>query len=89
LACAQAADSEPNSAGCHSLSISATLCATCDVQCYTVGDETPNQFGALGHWLYGQLHPLLPWNSRLEFIQALKFSLDLTGLYGGLCRRLA
>jgi 1-pyrroline-4-hydroxy-2-carboxylate deaminase len=36
--------------------------------------------------LYRQLHPLLRWDSRPEFIQAIKYSMDLAGLYGGPCR---
>jgi 1-pyrroline-4-hydroxy-2-carboxylate deaminase len=36
--------------------------------------------------LYRQLHPLLRWDSKPEFVQAIKFSMDLAGLYGGPCR---
>ncbi len=36
--------------------------------------------------LYRQLHPLLRWDSKTEFIQAIKFSMDLAGRYGGPCR---
>jgi dihydrodipicolinate synthase/N-acetylneuraminate lyase len=36
--------------------------------------------------LYRQLHPLLRWDSKPEFVQALKFSMDLVGIYGGPCR---
>jgi 1-pyrroline-4-hydroxy-2-carboxylate deaminase len=36
--------------------------------------------------LYRQLHPLLRWDSKPEFIQAIKYSMDLAGLYGGPCR---
>jgi 4-hydroxy-tetrahydrodipicolinate synthase len=36
--------------------------------------------------LYRQLHPLLRWDSRTEFVQAIKFSMDLVGRYGGPCR---
>jgi 1-pyrroline-4-hydroxy-2-carboxylate deaminase len=35
---------------------------------------------------YRQLHPLLRWDSKPEFIQALKFSMDPVGMYGGPCR---
>lgn len=36
--------------------------------------------------LYRQLHPLLRWDSRTEFVQAIKCSMDLAGRYGGPCR---
>lgn len=36
--------------------------------------------------LYRVLHPLLRWDSRTEFIQAIKLSMDIVGRYGGSCR---
>lgn len=33
--------------------------------------------------LYRQLHPLLRWDSRVEFVQAIKLSMDIAGRYGG------
>jgi 4-hydroxy-tetrahydrodipicolinate synthase len=33
--------------------------------------------------LYRALHPLLRWDSRTEFVQAIKLSMDLVGRYGG------
>lgn len=36
--------------------------------------------------LYRSLHPLLRWDSRPEFVQAIKASMDVAGLYGGPCR---
>ncbi|MCW2899586.1 MAG: dihydrodipicolinate synthase [Streptosporangiaceae bacterium] len=36
--------------------------------------------------LYRELHPLLRWDSRTEFVQAIKLSMDLVGRYGGPCR---
>lgn len=36
--------------------------------------------------LYRQLHPLLRWDSRTEFVQAIKLSMDLASRYGGPCR---
>jgi len=36
--------------------------------------------------LYRELHPLLRWDSRTEFVQAIKLSMDLAGLHGGACR---
>ncbi|MGW0472770.1 dihydrodipicolinate synthase family protein [Streptomyces coeruleorubidus] len=36
--------------------------------------------------LYRQLHPLLRWDSRVEFVQAIKLSMDLVGRHGGPCR---
>ncbi|MEU5312213.1 dihydrodipicolinate synthase family protein [Streptomyces sp. NPDC021562] len=36
--------------------------------------------------LYGQLHPLLRWDSRVEFVQAIKVSMDIVGRHGGACR---
>ena len=36
--------------------------------------------------LYRALHPLLRWDSKTEFVQAIKLSMDLLGGYGGPCR---
>ncbi|WP_121750163.1 dihydrodipicolinate synthase family protein [Streptomyces sp. E2N166] len=36
--------------------------------------------------LYRQLHPLLRWDSKVEFVQAIKVSMDLAGRHGGACR---
>lgn len=36
--------------------------------------------------LYRDLHPLLRWDSRVEFVQAIKASMDLVGRHGGPCR---
>jgi 4-hydroxy-tetrahydrodipicolinate synthase len=36
--------------------------------------------------LYRQLHPLLRWDSKTEFVQAIKLSMDLAGRPGGPCR---
>jgi dihydrodipicolinate synthase/N-acetylneuraminate lyase len=36
--------------------------------------------------LYQALHPLLRWDSRTEFVQAIKLSMDLVGRAGGPCR---
>ncbi|GAA2058503.1 dihydrodipicolinate synthase family protein [Catenulispora yoronensis] len=36
--------------------------------------------------LYRELHPLLRWDSRTEFVQAIKLSMDLAGRTGGGCR---
>jgi 4-hydroxy-tetrahydrodipicolinate synthase len=36
--------------------------------------------------LYRALHPLLRWDSRVEFVQAIKLSMDVVGRYGGPCR---
>ncbi|MFH0515892.1 dihydrodipicolinate synthase family protein [Streptomyces sp. M41] len=33
--------------------------------------------------LYEQLHPLLRWDSKVEFVQAIKLSMDIVGRYGG------
>ncbi|MFF4211935.1 dihydrodipicolinate synthase family protein [Streptomyces sp. NPDC001796] len=33
--------------------------------------------------LYRRLHPLLRWDSRVEFVQAIKLSMDVVGRYGG------
>ena len=40
--------------------------------------------GALA--LYKQLHPLLRWDAKTEFVQAIKLSMDMVGRYGGPCR---
>lgn len=36
--------------------------------------------------LYRTLHPLLRWDSKIEFVQAIKLSMDIVGRKGGLCR---
>ncbi len=36
--------------------------------------------------LYRALHPLLRWDSKVEFVQAIKLSMDLAGRKGGPCR---
>jgi 1-pyrroline-4-hydroxy-2-carboxylate deaminase len=36
--------------------------------------------------LYRQLHPLLRWDYRTEFVQAIKVSMEVAGRYGGPCR---
>jgi 4-hydroxy-tetrahydrodipicolinate synthase len=36
--------------------------------------------------LYRLLHPLLRWDSKTEFVQAIKLSMDIVGRDGGLCR---
>jgi 4-hydroxy-tetrahydrodipicolinate synthase len=36
--------------------------------------------------LYRMLHPLLRWDSKSEFVQAIKLSMDIVGRHGGPCR---
>jgi 4-hydroxy-tetrahydrodipicolinate synthase len=36
--------------------------------------------------LYRALHPLLRWDSKTEFVQAIKLSMDIVGRPGGICR---
>jgi 4-hydroxy-tetrahydrodipicolinate synthase len=36
--------------------------------------------------LYRAMHPLLRWDSRTEFVQAIKLAMDIAGRYGGPCR---
>jgi 4-hydroxy-tetrahydrodipicolinate synthase len=36
--------------------------------------------------LYRALHPLLRWDSKTEFVQAIKLSMDIVGRRGGRCR---
>lgn len=36
--------------------------------------------------LYRELHPLLRWDFRTEFVQAVKLSMEVAGRYGGPCR---
>ncbi|MEU2615233.1 dihydrodipicolinate synthase family protein [Micromonospora sp. NPDC007271] len=36
--------------------------------------------------LYRALHQLLRWDSKTEFVQAIKLSMDIVGRYGGPCR---
>jgi 4-hydroxy-tetrahydrodipicolinate synthase len=38
--------------------------------------------------IYRDLHPLLRWDSRTEFVQAIKLSMDVAGRKGGACRPL-
>jgi 4-hydroxy-tetrahydrodipicolinate synthase len=35
---------------------------------------------------YKMLHPLLRWDSKTEFVQAIKLSMDIAGRHGGPCR---
>jgi 1-pyrroline-4-hydroxy-2-carboxylate deaminase len=35
---------------------------------------------------YRRLHPLLRWDSKVEFVQAIKLAMDLVGRHGGPCR---
>ncbi|MFC4532764.1 dihydrodipicolinate synthase family protein [Sphaerisporangium dianthi] len=37
--------------------------------------------------LYRTLHPLLRWDAKTEFVQAIKLSMDLAGRHGGPCRQ--
>jgi dihydrodipicolinate synthase/N-acetylneuraminate lyase len=36
--------------------------------------------------MYRDLHPLLRWDSKTEFVQAIKLSMDVAGRKGGACR---
>ena len=36
--------------------------------------------------LYRLMHPLLRWDSKTEFVQSIKLSMDMVGRYGGPCR---
>ena len=36
--------------------------------------------------LYRMLHPLLRWDAKTEFVQAIKMSMDMAGRHGGACR---
>ncbi|RKN21110.1 dihydrodipicolinate synthase family protein [Micromonospora musae] len=36
--------------------------------------------------IYRDLHPLLRWDSKTEFVQSIKLSMDLAGRKGGACR---
>jgi dihydrodipicolinate synthase/N-acetylneuraminate lyase len=33
--------------------------------------------------LYRLLHPLLRWDAKVQFVQAIKLSMDMAGRYGG------
>ncbi|WP_309131894.1 dihydrodipicolinate synthase family protein [Brevibacterium sp.] len=39
-----------------------------------------------GQEIYRDLHSLLRWDSKTEFVQAIKLSMDILGLRGGICR---
>lgn len=49
----------------------------------TSGDSSTLE-EALG--LYRDLHSLLRWDSKTEFVQAIKLSMDIAGRHGGACR---
>ncbi|MHC6222674.1 dihydrodipicolinate synthase family protein [Arthrobacter sp. MMS24-S77] len=36
--------------------------------------------------IYRDLHSLLRWDSKTEFVQSIKLSMDIVGLHGGACR---
>lgn len=36
--------------------------------------------------IYRDLHPLLRWDTKTEFVQSIKLSMDVLGLRGGICR---
>lgn len=36
--------------------------------------------------IYRDLHPLLRWDAKTEFVQAIKLSMDIAGRKGGVCR---
>ena len=36
--------------------------------------------------IYRDLHSLLRWDSKTEFVEAIKISMDVLGLKGGACR---
>jgi 1-pyrroline-4-hydroxy-2-carboxylate deaminase len=36
--------------------------------------------------LYRLMHQLLRWDSKTEFVQAIKLSMDIVGRHGGPCR---
>lgn len=36
--------------------------------------------------LYAELHPIFGWDSKPEFVQAIKLGMELAGRYGGPCR---
>lgn len=50
--------------------------------------STSGSFGDLAKAkeIYTDLHSLLRWDSKTEFVQAIKLSMDIAGLKGGLCR---
>jgi 4-hydroxy-tetrahydrodipicolinate synthase len=52
--------------------------------CRSVAHGTGDMAAAVQ--LYRSLHPLLRWDARTEFVQAIKLSMDLAGRYGGPCR---
>jgi dihydrodipicolinate synthase/N-acetylneuraminate lyase len=54
--------------------------------CRRLWDAATSQDLATAMPLYRQLHPLLRWDSRTEFVQAIKLSMDLVGRDGGPCR---
>ena len=54
--------------------------------CRAVATGGPDADLAATVALYRDLHPLLRWDARTEFVQAIKLSMDLAGRYGGPCR---
>jgi 4-hydroxy-tetrahydrodipicolinate synthase len=55
--------------------------------CRRLWDAATAQDLATALPLYRQLHPLLRWDSKTEFVQAIKLSMDMVGRYGGPCRQ--
>ena len=54
--------------------------------CRTVYDAAMAGDLATAMPAYRDLHPLLRWDSRTEFVQAIKLSMDIVGRFGGACR---
>ena len=56
------------------------------VTCIELYQACLNQDLATALPLYRAMHPLLRWDSKTEFIQAIKLSMDMVGRKGGACR---
>jgi 4-hydroxy-tetrahydrodipicolinate synthase len=54
--------------------------------CVELYRASVNQDLATALPLYRAMHPLLRWDSKTEFIQAIKLSMDMIGRKGGACR---
>jgi 4-hydroxy-tetrahydrodipicolinate synthase len=56
------------------------------VECARLWDAATRGDLATAVPAYRRLHPLLRWDSRTEFVQAIKLAMDAAGRYGGPCR---
>ncbi|NNC11270.1 dihydrodipicolinate synthase family protein [Planctomonas sp. JC2975] len=56
------------------------------VELYRMATSSDPEHWAAALGTYRDLHPLLRWDSKTEFVQAIKLSMDVVGRRGGVCR---